>query len=347
MSELNLSYKITDKALINISSIERTIATLNQNEISSRSRYRIESQSLFDDLSAINSFFKLNLPLGEIKKISIGQDIYSRESRLLSNIRQIFDYIRNDFNKGQINFNFYLVQHIIKLLQSGILEDWDIGKIRSGTESVDNFLELENQIYSNGNISTLLADAVLWVEDENNVHPFIKACVFMMFINTISPFVGLNFVSSLVFFRLILEKYGYGMNLSIPLFRVINNQSVDIRNILKQGLQNPNGISDVITEVTKVVAEFVDEYKKELIKFDYYEIKTNSEKLDFNDRQLKLLKLLQQKISIKRMEYRKLFKISPMTAYRDLNYLVKRKMLVISGQGKSTKYTLYSKATLG
>lgn len=345
MIDKNLSYKITDKTLIKIASLERNLAILDENEIYSRTKYRVISESLFEDLFAINTFLKLNLTLGDIKKIVIGRDVDTKEAKLLSNIRQVFDFLQNNFKGNQVIFNFHLVQHIVKLLQSGILEIWDVGKIRNGSEAVEDSFELTNQVYENTDISNILADAIIWIEQEQDIHPVIKATVFMMFINRVSPFTGLNFVSSLVFFRVILEKYNYGSNFTVPIFKSLNDKTVDLHDLFNKSLSKDGsiGLTEIITEVSTALEALIQAYKKEFVEFDYVDIKSSTEKLDLNDRQLKLLKLLQQKVYIKRKEFMKLFKVSPMTAYRDLNYLVYKKLLTVSGQGKSTVYTLATK----
>ncbi len=346
MVDKSLSYKITDKALMHISRLERNIAILSESEISSKARSRIANEGIFDDLFAINNFLKLNLTLGEVKRVSIGSDIENKESKLLSNIRQVFDFVQNNFRKNEVSFNFHLVQHIVKLVQSGILEVWDVGKIRVGSETIDKSYELSAQSYEANDISNLLAEAVLWVESDNDVHPVIKASVFMLFINSISPFVGLNFVSSIIFFRLVLEKYNYGSYFSMPLFKLFNSKKVDVIGTFNQALNKSSniGVTEVVTMMAELIDDLVDNYKKEIIQFDYFDIKTSTERLDLNERQLKLLKLLQQKVLVKRKEYIKLFKVSPMTAYRDLNFLLQKKLVVVGGQGKSTTYTLSTKA---
>ncbi len=347
MIDSNLSYKITDKTLLHIAHLERNITILTQNELPAATRYKKVTESLFEDLFAISSLFKLNLTHGDIKKIAIGRETSSKEEKLLSNIRQIFDFIQNNYRKDNIVFNFHLVQHIVKLLQSEILEVWDIGKIRTGGETVDKTFELENQSYTNSDISGLLADAVLWIENDNDTHPFIKACVFMMLINVNSPFVGLNFISSLIFFRVILEKYNYGNGFCIPLFKILNHKNFNMFEMLNASLSKTStiGLSEVIQSMAGAMDEIINHYKSEFVQFDYVDIKSSTTKLDLNDRQLKLLKLLQQKVFIKRREYIKLFKVSPMTAYRDLNFLQEKNLLVLTGNGKSTTYTLSTKAS--
>lgn len=337
----NLGYKISDKALINISNIEKNIAIMNQTEVTSKTRTRVLSESMFDDLFAISAHLGLNLTLGDIKRISLGKDIEQREARILSNIRQVFDFVKNNFRQKDFNFNFHLIQHVVKLLQSNVLEVWDIGKIRNQNDEHLKLFELEEQKYSNDDLTNLFADAIMWIESEENVHPIVKACIFFMLINTNSPFVGLNYLASLMFLRLILEKYGYGTVFSIPLFKILSIDEKEVfRAKVNSSLKTENGITEIIETVSDLLSKVVLQYKNELVKFDYFDIRSNTDKVDLNERQVKLLKLLQQKVFIRRHEYVKLFKVSPMTAYRDLNYLVEKKLLHPAGSGKATTYSL-------
>jgi len=342
MLHQRLAYKITDKSLIHIASIERNLSILLQNEIPLKARYRILSETAFDDLYAISSFLGLTISLGDIKKIVIGRETETSEYRLIINIKQVFDFIQNNYRTQEIVFNTTFVHHIVKLLQSNIVEVWEVGKLRTTDDTPNKIYELPSQNYEQTDTTNLLADVIQWVENEKEVHPIIKATVFMMFINNTSPYVGMNFVSSLIFFRIILEKYGYGNNFSIALFKIISDKDNEFNQVLNSSLSSVNstGLTEIITCIAEKLDILIEKHKKQLIEFDYADIKTTSDTLDLNDRQLKLLKLLQQKVYIKRREYIKLFKVAPMTAYRDLNFLVNKKLIIPTGQGKATKYNL-------
>jgi Fic family protein len=340
MPDSTIFYSITDKTLMSIASIERNLAIINQSEITPKARNRILNEGLFDDLFAFNNYFNLGLTLGDIKKVSIGKDVIKIEAKLLANVRQVFDFMKNNFRDRSFAFNFHLIQHVVKLLQSNILEVWDIGKIRSGGETLDNRFELDGQNYAKSDATNSLAEAILWVENENDIHPIIKAISFMMWINATSPFVGLNHVASIVFLRTILEKYGYSSLFNIPLFKFLNIKPTELRNKIEKTLVKNNGVTDVLEFTLNLLDELVVQYKNDLVKFDYFDMKANNDKIDLNERQVRLLKLLQQKTFIRRYQYVKLFKVSPMTAYRDLNFLTEKKLLNISGSGKATTYTL-------
>ncbi len=340
-----VNYKITDEALVNIASIERNISSIVSNEINFNSKNRLSNEVLFDDLYAINGALNLGLTLGDVKKISFGREPESKAAQLLSNVKQVFDYIKNNYKKSDIPFNYNLFQHVVKLLQSDILEVWDIGKIRSQGDELFKQFELSNQPYSNDSSINDIAESIIWIEEEKNIHPIVKSVVFLYILNKSSPFLGLNLISSLLMWRIILEKYHYGNNFSIPLFKTLNINQDKLTDTLNLSFMDSHDVTltDIITHSTILLNKVIKDYKEEHIHTDYYDVKTASNQLDLNDRQIKILKLLQEKVSLRRKDYIKLFHVSSMTAYRDLNFLVDSKMLIISGQGKSTTYTLYSK----
>lgn len=340
MVEKRVKYIITDKTLLNIARIERLISLIDQAEIFITIRNKIKNESLFDDLFALNSFLKLGLTLGDVKKVAIGKSIDKEEGKILSNVKQVHDFIRNNFQQNRYTFNFHFIQHIVKLLQSNILEFWDIGKIRTGGEILYEKFELENQSYYRADTTHFLAENILWVEENQEIHPIIKACVFMTFINRFSPFVGLNYLSSLVFFRLILQKYGYDSIYQIPLFKLFLIKNNEFTKLANKATEQGSEITEFIELVSDCLYELLHQYRTSLIKFDYFDIRSNYEKVNLNERQLRLLKLLQHKVFIRRHEYAKLFKVSAMTAYRDLNFLVGKKILKISGNGRATSYSL-------
>lgn len=65
--------------------------------------------------------------------------------------------------------------------------------------------------------------------------------------------------------------------------------------------------------------------------------------LDLNKRQLKILKYLQTIPTVKREDYVQMMNVSPMTAYRDINQLMKHKLIRATGNGRGTKYLLASR----
>jgi len=74
-------------------------------------------------------------------------------------------------------------------------------------------------------------------------------------------------------------------------------------------------------------------------------VKDENKKLfiDLNKRQLRILKYLQTIPVVRREDYVQMLNISTMTAYRDLNQLVRAKLIKTAGTGRGTKYMLMNR----
>jgi ATP-dependent DNA helicase RecG len=67
---------------------------------------------------------------------------------------------------------------------------------------------------------------------------------------------------------------------------------------------------------------------------------TNLAQMGLNDRQVKAIKYIKEHRQITRKDYVSLVSISPRQALIDLTELVKKKVLILIGKGRSSKYTL-------
>ncbi len=76
--------------------------------------------------------------------------------------------------------------------------------------------------------------------------------------------------------------------------------------------------------------------------FEQFERKSDANPImnGLNSRQMKLLEYLAEYGSINRREYTIMFEVSPMTAYRDLNLLKEKKLLIEIGNGRGTQYII-------
>jgi ATP-dependent DNA helicase RecG len=75
-----------------------------------------------------------------------------------------------------------------------------------------------------------------------------------------------------------------------------------------------------------------------IFKNPQYYTKTPEIKVELNERQKKAISLIETKGEITRKEYMNLNKVSNKTAYIDLRFLVKEKILKVVGKGRGTKY---------
>ncbi len=336
-------YHITEDILINISKIEYYLATINTcSDINHIFVKKINVENLVENLLCFNELLNLGLSYSEVEKITIGHDIEKEKSRILINTRQIFEYIQNNISLSPQTFNFHFVQHVIKLLHANILEIWDTGKIRS-THDIPYESTKINNIYTDQNdLTKLLADAILFISQNQTKHPIIKACIFFAFINKYLPFTGLNYEASLLFFKVILDIYGYSTIYKIPILKCFLARKDDIFKSINSLHTENTDITLLISLISGNLKNLLEEYKNKIVRDHIHNFSNQFEPQNLNNRQKEIIRILQTKKQyIKRNEYMRIFKVSAMTAYRDLNQLVQEKILKTQGKGKGTIYSSY------
>ncbi len=337
-------YHITEDILISISKIEYCLATINTcSDVNHIFVKKVHAENLVENLLCFNELLNLGLSYNDVKKITVGHDIGKETSRILVNIRQIFEYVQNNISLSPQKFNFQFVQHIIKLLHANILEPWDIGKIRSKHDIPYETIKINTYSTDQNDLTELVADTISLISQNETKHPIIKACIFFAVINKYLPFTGLNYEASLIFFKIILDMYGYSTIYKIPILKCFLLRKDDIAksvNILHT-TENMD-ITLLLSLLSSGLKTLLDEYKNKIVRTNHITYFLNQLGLqDLNSRQKQLLRILDSKPYIKRSEYMKIFQVSAMTAYRDLNQLVQKNILTTKGKGKGTIYTSY------
>ncbi len=62
--------------------------------------------------------------------------------------------------------------------------------------------------------------------------------------------------------------------------------------------------------------------------------------LGLNERQIKALNYLQEKRMLTRKNYEKIFSVSKVTAFRDIEELIEKEFIKVAGKGPAAKYYL-------
>lgn len=329
---------ISHKALIYIASIERLIGyidkTIFKANISPNPLLFLQERTI-EKINVIKNLCNINIHLQEIKKIVRGQKANDNEiTQLILNLKNVFDYLeKNPANA----FSMHLINHIIKLIQIGLLEDWHIGLIRTGFEtdySIYKKFEPANQVYQfSNNLTYHLAEHITFINNDK-YHPIVRATVWLNFINTTSPFLGLNNIFSLITFEYFLTSMGYSTKMNIPILKLFEfsniKNSTDLINLCQKSNQ------ELIEKICEGLYKLLDYAYQKIIKIN--NLDQARIYLHLNERQKEIIDYLRKNHQVTKKEYSKLFKVSSMTAYRDLNKLVELGILQRKGEHKLTKY---------
>lgn len=336
----NLAYNITDITLSTISQIDKLVTKIECQIIPLKLiRKKIEYQ-IEEEIYSISIHLHLNKNIHVIKKIIKGQKLpEDKNEQIILNLKNVFEYIvKYNYEKKEIDLHEII--HLVKIIQNNIINDWELGVIRENyliNPNINNFLEpleLQKSIDIKDSLTHLLANLLKYINQENYVHPIIKAFKLTYFVQKTFPFLALNYLSSWILFRYVLTKFGYETNYKIPLLKILDFIE------LKEFINNVNKCN------TTNLIEKISINMLTTINYYITKVNVNTEIIKnnciLNERQKFLLNHLKQhhNSNITKIKYAKMFNIAPMTAYRDLQDLMKKGLIQRQGQKKLTIYKI-------
>lgn len=224
------------------------------------------------------------------------------------------------------------------------VEDWEAGRFRSETD--DPLDELDPWVeHSPKTLATdphrHITHVIQWFSSKQyDIHPIIKIACVIYELFTLYPFVSGNFLTIVSTTELILEKTPLSLRGLFPVASNIYTHESDYRKSLTDAYTTQN-LTPWIEKFTASIANDVASLKNSVIKSAEKKIRKRKQQLiELNPRQKKILKYLQYQRRINRKKYVELTGVSSMTAYRDILELVKRKLVVQRGGGRSVHYIL-------
>lgn len=169
-------------------------------------------------------------------------------------------------------------------------------------------------------------------------HPIIQAGIAFVEILRIFPFsFGNDRIASLLSY-LFLYKYGFDFRGFLVLEEYWHENQIELKRLLEEASSQKNLTSwlkfftdGLVTQLEKAKKSVSSQYPQLDIPISYF---------DLNDRQKGILNLLDEPNStISNKKVQKLFKVSQITASRDLAKLVSLGTIFSHGKGRSTSYT--------
>jgi len=338
-------YSITDNILNNIVKFERDRNYLENINLNEYALAKLRLDAFSKDIFHLAHMNGINMSLNTSRKIASGKMLSIDDSKgiYLTNFRNATEYIYS------LQPSFYSVQaeilfHLNKISIKDIAEEWD-AKYRSQGEEIDitadNWLSLRDVDMPSVEVQAQTLDLIEWIKlNLDKIHPLILIPISIYRLVRIVPFVHFNKFTTLSFAKYLFFKTGMNVN---GLFPIVRNFDLFEEEYIKKW-------GEIIT--LDDLTSWIEKFTKNLVS-DIQLVKENTEKtlddekeknkqpfLNLNRRQLKVLRYLQNIPQVKRDEYVSMLDVSSMTAYRDLNELVKKGLLKITGKGRGTVYTL-------
>lgn len=339
-------YQITDKVLTLIAEGEKMLCDIRHADLSPVSRGKLIDTATTENLHYFSSVLGTPITRGEAKRISVGKIPAGKEYKVVANYRSAMEYIRNVCNTGIGEFNYAEVMHLNKLLGAGVGDEWDLGRVRAPGDRISEGHELMPP----KNIDALIVTKTLpmlinYLDKTTSVHPLIRGVILLSDLIQLYPFVYLNTATVFASFELFLNVKEVGADGLVPIWSIIAEETNTFMAFYKDVIATGKAIDTLLEMVVVGWHKAIENVRREAVKLSYNEeIKGRAKFLNLNHRQLSTLRHLQVHVKITRREYMSLFKVSTMTAYRDLTDMVDKKLLMINGHGRGVYYVLVTKA---
>lgn len=346
---LDVKYTISHSILNNIVRVELEKAKIELVDAPRATEEIIINETRTLDIFHLSHMLGMDMTLRTAKRVVEGKTILEEglSNKLLNNFRNTIEYIRSlSVSISELDAGAFL--HLNKIILNGWRDSWDV-KYRTGGEEidlrVDPWAEMRKQDINPVDIQSFIFSAAEeFNANQSKVHPLIRIGVLVYHLVRVSPFVIGNRLTTLSIAEMLFYQTGYLVKEYLPLvktFDIFEEEYVESWAIATQSQE------DITLWLERFVKNIANEMVNTRDRFDKLleeERKKNKQPfLDLNKRQLKILRYLQTIPSVKREDYVRMLNVSTMTAFRDLNELVEKRLLRVEGKGRGTRYTLVTR----
>lgn len=309
---INISYSITAPLQQQLYEIEQLRAALLLTPLSIEQEASLKTQVMIDRI-----FYALqlvNIPLVRQQVVKLLSTQNTRNGPFAPsafNYKNGFDYIRYDWYVTSEPITQKTLSTLNKLVTKG--------KVNSTPQEIDRFLQY------------------IQYGDEN---PIIQSALAHLLLISLSPFSEGNAQTAYLFTYLILYRYGYDFRglLGLEEYFYTTPKAYEYNlSIAQQTGQTNIWLDYFVTGVSQQLKKALQELKQPGIT-----IAPSMNQSHLNDRQKQILILLEQPgKSLRNKHVQDQFKVSQITASRDLSELAKLGLIRLHGQGRSTYYTKF------
>lgn len=343
MSEVQ--YTITNKALNNIVKIE-SYKFLAEPQTGYPLRNRLIQRTKSLSIFHLAHMHSLQITLKDAEKVAEGKRLEGNDPRyfMLYNFRNVLDYNRSTVGDENYLIDANLLMHLNKVVLSDWRETWDV-RWRSNEDAMDdkveNWFDLHDTTLTDEQIEQgVYAVAEWYAANLTRLHPLVLYCVVIYDLVRLAPLAAGNKLTLLALADYMLARFGYSEKSGLSLTRLMDKYEQEFYEAWQIATKT-NDITIWLERFTSALAKELQENKAEIDLMVSEEEKSSSKPfLDLNRRQLKVLRYLQTIPTVKREDYCQMMEVSTMTAFRDLNDLVSKKLIKIEGRGRGTKYML-------
>lgn len=336
-------FQLSGAILTAIADIERLTLLLKQIFIPPEVLQHIKKQCLVALTHFSTQIEGNQLSLEQVSGVVEKNKTYGciRDEKEVKNYFHLLEKIPALTKKHRGLLDMELITHCHSLLLEGIVEEGLRGQLR----------EAQNAVYESGSnqivylppepkeVKSLMLDLCAWAHDAKE-HPIIVAAIFHNQFVTLHPFVDGNGRSARLLSLYFLEAKGYDWRQAVP----IDRYYADNRPLYYQKLQQnyPHNYYEgrQETDFTRWI-EYYTEGLKLMLEGTFHSVELfKRQNVLMNNRQSKILKVLETSKWVTASAYANRFGISTRMATRDLKQLMEWEKLATLGKARATKYFL-------
>lgn len=342
-------FTYTDKLVSTLVKIENAKTLISSMDLAYDNKYKLSQNAKSLDIFHLGHFLELDMTLKDAEKIASGlklDDIKDENAYKLKNFRDAIDFTRSQISDSYAEVDLTTIMHFHKMIMQGWHKGWE-AKLRSQSEDDiqpdDNWAVLQNAEIDKGRLEYELYELIEWYKSITiQITPVIRIGIFIYRLLDLYPFSYANKLTILAYADYLMYKNGFASKIYSSILRIFSANEMKFFEAIDYSRKNYDLAIWLETFAQCVYRDLMD-IRENISEFVKEEEKSKDQPfLDLNKRQLKVLRYLQTVPMIKREDYCHMMEVSTMTAFRDLNDLVRKKLIKIEGQGRGTKYRLAS-----
>lgn len=341
-------FSYSDQLVSNLIKLEGLKVSLSESDLSYSIKHKLTLKAKTSDIFHFSHLVGLDLTLKDSEKIANGlrlDNLSDVRNKLLNNFRNVIEFNRSNIADTYSELDFTVLLHINKLLLGNLKELWD-SRFRGPSDTLtddDKWVELVDKNISGDDIQKEMINLVEWYKSVQVTMPeVVRIAIVVYRLLESSPYLYANLYTSILVADYISNKKGYSSRIYSSLIKMFDSNQEQLLEAYK--ISRTNFDQSIWIELfSDLLIKEVGSVKENISDFIVEDEKSKNQPfLDMNKRQLKVLRYLQTVPFIKREDYCHMMEVSTMTAFRDLNSLVRKKLLKVDGQGRGTKYRLTS-----
>ncbi|MBN1916153.1 Fic family protein [Candidatus Dojkabacteria bacterium] len=340
-------FNLTHSIVNSLVKLERERIIIQKSGFTPRAVTRVKNDSKSVNLFHLAHIIGANITLKDAERLAEGKNLDVQDAKLiiLNNFRNTLEFTRSSTANTYIDVDLNILLHLNKIMVTTWKESWEAKFRTSGEEidvNLDNWVDLRDKNIEAIRIQETLLSLIEWYKtQQGKIDPVIRIAIFIYRLMRISPFVAANKLTLIAIADLLLYKNGYIEETFLPITRNFDIYGDEYIESWTSALAGNEDLTLWVERFVRNLSNDMLDVKEKLQKLSTDEEKTTRRPfLDLNKRQLKILRYLQNIPAVKREDYVHMMDVSTMTAFRDLDDLVKKKLLKIDGKGRGTKYML-------